>query len=143
ASLPDPGSVFDLPEFRLGAEADPQLTGVRIGFSPDLGGLLPLDPEVREIVSGTAAVLSGLGARVADTIPDLSDADEVFTVRRALDFVGFWGSLLETERDRMKDSVVWNIEQGLRLTGAEVASAETARARLSAEVEGFFADHDV
>ncbi|RAG73995.1 amidase, partial [Burkholderia multivorans] len=26
ASLPDPGSVFDLPEFRLGAEADPQLT---------------------------------------------------------------------------------------------------------------------
>lgn len=143
ASLPDPGSVFDLPEFRLGAEAEPQLTGVRIGFGPDLGGLLPLDPEVREIVSGTAAVLSGLGARVSDTIPDLSDADEVFTVRRALDFVGSWGSLLETDRDRMKDSVVWNIEQGLRLTGAEVASAETARARLSAEVEGFFADHDV
>lgn len=142
-SLPEPGSVFDLPEFRLGAEADPDLTGVRIGFSPDLAGLLPLEPEVREIVAGTAAVLTGLGASVSDTIPDLSDADEVFTVRRALDFVGAWGALIETDRDRIKDSVVWNIEEGLKLTGAEVVSAEAARARLSGEVEGFFADHDV
>ncbi|GAA0034682.1 amidase [Brevibacterium metallidurans] len=143
ASLLEPGSVFDRPVFRLGAEVEPSLSGMRIGFSPDLAGLLPLEPEVRAIVSDTAAVFAGLGADVDDTIPDLRDADEVFTVRRALDFVGSWGPLLKTDRGRMKDSVVWNIEEGLRLTGAEVVSAETARARLSGEVDAFFAGHDV
>ncbi|MCP6003410.1 amidase, partial [Klebsiella pneumoniae] len=45
AILPEPGSVFDRPQFRLGGQA-PDLPGVRIGFSPDLKGLLPVEPEV-------------------------------------------------------------------------------------------------
>ncbi|RBP64727.1 amidase [Brevibacterium sanguinis] len=142
-SIDEPGSVFDLPEFALGADFEPELNGVRVGFSPDLAGLLPLETEVAEVVAGTADVLAGLGAEVTDTIPDLSDADEVFAVQRALDFVTAWGPLHDAHRDRIKDSVVWNIELGLGLTGAEVASAARARARLFGEVERFFAGHDV
>ncbi|WP_209326065.1 amidase [Brevibacterium renqingii] len=142
ASLPEPGSVFDLPEFGLEKQVSPDLSGVRIGFSPDLDGLLPIEDEVASIVGSTAEVFSGLGARVDGAIPDLSDADEVFGVRRALDFVGSWGGLYEAHPDRIKDSVVWNIRMGLGLTGAEVASAEAARARLHSEVDRFFADHD-
>ncbi|WP_209372747.1 amidase [Brevibacterium renqingii] len=142
ASLPEPGSVFDLPEFGLEKQVSPDLSGVRIGFSPDLNGLLPIEDEVASIVGSTAEVFSGLGARVDGAIPDLSDADEVFGVRRALDFVGSWGGLYEAHPDRIKDSVVWNIRMGLGLTGAEVASAEAARARLHSEVDRFFADHD-
>ncbi|MGO2035574.1 MAG: amidase [Brevibacterium sp.] len=142
-SIGESGDVFDLPEFGLGDERDPDLRGVRIGFSPDLDGLLPVESEVAEIVASTAAVFSTLGAEVTDRIPDLSDADEVFAVRRALDFVHSWAPLLTEHRERMKDSVVWNIEMGLKLTGAEVVSADRARARLHGEVERFFSDHDV
>lgn len=142
-SIGESGSVFDLPEFRLGAEHAPELRGVRIGFGPDLDGLLPVEREVSEIVASTAAVFSSLGAEVTETIPDLSAADEVFAVRRALDFAHSWAPLLEEHRDRMKDSVVWNIEMGLNLTGAELVSADRARSRLHGEVERFFADHEV
>lgn len=142
-SIGEPGRVFDLPEFGLETELEPDLNGVRIGFSPDLDGLLPVAHEVHQIVAGTADVFSSIGARVVDTIPNLSDGDEVFNVRRALDFVQSWGPLLEEHPDQIKDSVVWNIEMGLRLTGTEVASAEGARARLHGEVERFFGEHDL
>src|SRR5690606_23277054 len=39
-SIQQPGSVFDLPELRLGAQVDPDLRGLRVGLSPDLGGML-------------------------------------------------------------------------------------------------------
>lgn len=142
-SIPEPGSVFDLPEFGLDANFSPDLTGVRVGFSPDLDGLLPVEKEVADIVGGAAQVFTDLGAHVNGTIPDLIDADEVFGVRRALDFVGSWGALYEAHPDRIKESVIWNIRMGLELTGAEVASAEAARARLHAEVDRFFAGSDV
>ena len=142
-SIDEPGSVFDLPEFALGAAVEPDLHGVKIGFSPDLNGLIPVEGEVAQIVAGTADVLSSLGAGVVETIPNLGDADEVFNVRRALDFVRSWGPLLEEHPDQIKDSVVWNIEMGLKLTGAEVVSADRARARLHGEVERFFGEHDL
>ncbi|MEY8568057.1 amidase [Brevibacterium linens] len=142
-SILEPGGVFDLPEFALGADRSPDLTGLRVGFSPDLGGLLPVETEVGQIVASTAQVFESLGAQVDDEKPDLTDADEVFNVRRALDFVGLWGRLYEEHPDQIKESVRWNIRMGLDLTGAEVVSAESARARLHAEIDRFFAGHDV
>lgn len=142
-SHPEPGSVFDLPEFHLGAGYEPDLTGMRIGFSPDLDGMLPLEAEVEKIVAATAPVLSGLGAEVDGTIPDLTDADEVFGITRALDFVNAWGPLYDAHPDKIKESVIWNIEAGLKLTGREVVSATRARARLHGAIESFFSDHDI
>ncbi|MGC2942084.1 MULTISPECIES: amidase family protein [unclassified Brevibacterium] len=142
-STPDPGGLFDLPEFALGADRSPDLTGLRVGFNPDLGGLLPIETEVAEIVASTAPVFSDLGAHVDAQIPNLTDADEVFNVRRALDFVSSWGGLYEAHPDMIKESVRWNIRMGLDLTGAEVASAESARSRLHSEIDRYFTGHDV
>src|SRR5699024_10876664 len=77
-SIQQPGSVFDLPELRLGAQVDPDLRGLRVGLSPDLGGMLEVEPAVREVVAATAEVLAGLGAVVDDSVPDLREADRVF-----------------------------------------------------------------
>ena len=88
-------------------------------------------------------VFGRLGAHVDDEIPNLIDADEVFNVRRALDFVGSWGGLYEAHPDKIKESVRWNIRMGLDFTGAEVVSAESARTRLHGEIDRYFAGHDV
>lgn len=142
-SIPESGGVFDLPEFALEADRSPDLTGLRVGFSPDLDGLLPVETEVKDIVASAAQVFGRLGAHVDDEIPNLIDADEVFNVRRALDFVGSWGGLYEADPDKIKESVRWNIRMGLDFTGAEVVSAESARTRLHGEIDRYFAGHDV
>ncbi|MGO3024362.1 MAG: amidase [Brevibacterium sp.] len=142
-SIHESGGVFDLPEFARAADHSPDLTGLRVGFSPDLDGLLPVEAEVKDIVASTAQVLSGLGAQVDAEIPNLTDADEVFDVRRALDFVGSWGGLYEAHPEQIKGSVRWNIRMGLELTGAEVVAAESARTRLHGEIDRYFVGHDV
>lgn len=147
-SIQEPGSVFDLPEFALGAELAPSLTGVRVGVSSTLGGLMEVEAQVRSVVDDSAAVFADLGAQVDDLVPDLRDADEVFAVQRAYDFAAAWGELVaaETARPdggRIKHAVVWNTKLGLELTGQDLAAKDAARGRLWQETQRYFATHDV
>ncbi|MBY0690408.1 amidase [Microbacterium marinilacus] len=145
SSLPEPGSVFQRPEFAEPRRHEPGagLRGLRIGFSTDLDGLLPVEPEVRSVVDTVAGVLAAAGAQVDEAIPDLRDADEVFRVVRAVDFAEDYRHLVRDHRDAVRDAVVWNTELGLALTVDEILSAQEARIRLLAATEGFFAHHDL
>lgn len=147
-SIQQPGSVFDLPELRLGAQVDPDLRGLRVGLSPDLGGMLEVEPAVREVVAATAEVLAGLGAVVDDSVPDLREADRVFAVQRAHDFVAAFGELVRTETSRpdggrVKDTVVWNTRLGWDLTVEDLVAKDLARGRLWRSTRRWFETHDV
>lgn len=140
----EPGSVFDLPEFRLGTVYQPELSGIRVGFSPDFGGQIPVEAEVAEIVAAAAEVFAGLGAEVAEDVPNLEDADEVFRTQRAYDFAMVFEEMVEAGgRDQMKKSLVDNIDAGLALTAADVRSKDAARVRLGAELWKYFETRDV
>jgi amidase len=52
-------------------------------------------------------------------------------------------SLLETGRDVLKPTLVWNIEKGLALTGAEISDALAGRARLFDRMRTFLQSYDV
>ncbi|GAA4284519.1 amidase [Brevibacterium daeguense] len=142
-SIVESGRVFDLPEFRLGAWYEPSLDGVRVAFAPDLGGMIRVESEVLDIVRKAAPVFEELGAQVSDECMRLIDADEVFDVQRAYDFLMSWGDLVRTRRSEIKESVVWNTERGMALTSADLVSKDNARARLLQATQEFFAEHDV
>ena len=89
--------------------------GLRVAWSADLGGL-PVEPEVTRVLARARETLAAAGAVIADAEPDLAGADEAFLVLRAVMMAGRYGSLLETARDQLKDTLIWNIEQGLALT---------------------------
>lgn len=147
-SVQEPGSVFDLPEFELGAERETRLDGLRVGVDPRLGGLLEVEAEVAEAVLASARVFEGLGAAVDDAAPDLREADQVFAVQRAYDFVAMWGDLVreETARPdggRIKDAVVWNTRLGFDLTADDLVAKDAARGRLWQATRAYFTTHDV
>lgn len=147
-SLGEPGSVFDLPELASGGDHEPSLAGLRIGLTEDLGGLLEVEPEVREAVLAAGPVLARLGARVEPSCPDLRDADEVFGVQRAYDFVASWGEVVATEEareegSRIKESIRWNTRVGRELTVEDLVAADAARGRLWQVTRAFFDRHDV
>jgi amidase len=62
---------------------------------------------------------------------------------RALLFAGELAPLLERHREQMKPDVIWNVEKGLALTGAEIARAQRLRAALRAEIVRFFDRFDL
>jgi amidase len=128
-SIAEPGARFALP-------LDRDFRGMRIAWSRDLGGL-PVDPGVTAAIDAQRHVFEGLGCLVEDAEPDWSGADEAFKTWRAWHFELGLGELLETHRDQLKDTVVWNIEQGRRLTGPQLAAAERVRAALYQRLREF------
>ena len=123
ATHPEPGGVFAKPLAR-------DFRKVRVAWSRDLGKGFPVDSRVTRALEPARAVLASLGCIVEEAAPDLSEADEAFQVQRALGFVEAYGELLKTQRALMKDTVVWNIEQGLALDAARIAKANVLRSRV-------------
>ncbi|MXZ70206.1 MAG: amidase [Acidobacteria bacterium] len=125
-SLPEPGARFR-PPIRRGApdgdgnDGEPGV-GVRIAWSRRLAGL-PFDPRVTAVVDAQREAFERMGCHVEDAEPDLAGAADVFATWRAWYFELCYGSLLDEHRDLMKETVVWNIEEGRRLSGPQVAAA--------------------
>jgi amidase len=112
------------------------LRGLRVAWSSDLGDLA-VEPVVREVLAEARKGLEDLGCVVVDAVPDLSDADEVFQVLRAL-LMASHASLLD-HRAKVKDTLAWNIEKGLALTGKQIAAARTRRDQIFRRFASFLA----
>lgn len=117
-----PGSLFARPLAR-------DFKGVRIAWSADLGGL-PLDARVAAVLAAQRPSFAALGCLVEEATPDLSDANEIFQTLRAWQFELSYGELLDRHRDLLKDTVIWNIEAGRKLSGPQIGAAEAKRTGL-------------
>ena len=133
-SIAEPGSLF-------AASLDRDFKEVRIAWSKDLGEL-PVDPRVTRVLEDQRHVFEDLGCIVEEDQPDFADADEVFKVWRAWRFELAYTELLKDHRDLMKDSVVWNIEQGQKLSGPQIGRAEVKRTELYHRVREFMKTHE-
>src|SRR3979490_3544010 len=114
----------------------------RIAYSPDLG-ITPVDPEVAAITRKAAARFAEAGAIVEEAHPDLREAHECFHVLRAFDFAISKAALLRTKRDQLKPEVIWNIEEGLKLTVEQLERAEAQRVAMAARTLEFFKTYDL
>lgn len=119
---------------------------LRLACTIDLGGAMPVAAPVRRALQRAFDRLreqAGPGRiELVEAFPDLSEADDCFRVLRAQYFVESFGELYRIGREKMKDTVVWNIEQGLSLTPERIAGATIARTRIFGRVARFLRDFD-
>lgn len=115
----------------------------RVAFSPDLGGITPVDSEVAAICAGAARRFADLGAEVEEACPDFSAAVEVFTVLRASRMAAARAPTLERHRAALKPEVIWNIEHGLSLSADAIGAAERKRAAMQQGMAAFMATYDL
>jgi amidase len=137
----DPLSLPVLPKSFLSAARSPEKP-TRVAYSPDLG-ITPVDPEVVAITRKAAESLAGAGVIVEEAHPDLREAHECFHVLRAFDFAVTKAELLHTKRDLLKPEVIWNIEEGLKLSVERIARAEAQRVAMTARSIEFFKSYDL
>jgi amidase len=114
----------------------------RVAYSPDLG-ITPVDPEVATITRKAASRFSEAGAIVEEAHPDLREAHECFHVLRAFDFAISKAALLRSHRDQLKPEVIWNIEQGLKLSVEQIERAEAQRVAMTERALEFFQSYDL
>ncbi len=116
-SIDEPGELLARP---LGRD----FRGVRVAWFRDLGGLR-FDPRVRAVVDGHRATFEAMGCVVEEAEPDFAPAETCFRILRA------WHSASAYRArgiglDEYKPVLRAEIEEGLRLTGEDIARAEVA-----------------
>ena len=108
----------------------------RVAWSPSLGGL-PMDPRVTAVLEKQKRVFKDLGCIIEEAEPDFTGATEAFETMRAVAFVQNYGELVKTRRREVKDSIAWNVEQGLKLTTEQIARADSLRNALYQRMRAF------
>jgi amidase len=121
-SIDEPGRKFAEP-------LDRDCKGLRIAWWKDLGGV-PVDRRVRDVVDAQRRVFESLGCFVEEAEPDFTDFDAVFKTVRALAFLTGVAPRIAGRRDQVKETILWEIDRGEKLTVAEIAWAETKRTEL-------------
>lgn len=110
--------------------------GVRVAWWKDLGGI-PIDSRVREITNAQRRVFESLGCIVEEAEPDFAGADETFrTLRFRSASVGM-ADYMKQHPDLIKDTLLWEIEQGNRLTARDIAEAEMKHTELCRRMSRF------
>jgi amidase len=133
-SINEPGEIFARPLER-------NFKGVRVAWFKDFGGV-PFDPRVRAIVDGHRKTFESLGCIVEQAEPEFAPAEIAFRKLRA------WGTAHASAADYrahpelFKDTLKGEIEEGLHLSGMDVAAAETAHGQLWRTFQAFLEKYE-
>ena len=133
-SIAEPGSIFLKPLGR-------SFKKVRIAWSRDLGGL-PVDDRVTRALEPRRKTFRDLGCVVEEASPDFSGATEAFETLRGLTYQHRVGALIKDHRDKLKDTVIWNYEEGRKLAAPDIARAEGLRTALYHRMRTFLEKYD-
>ena len=121
----------------------PSVKGTRIAWTPDLGGMVPIDREVQAVFERAVGVLRAAGARMEAVWPDMSDVPEIVRLTRGLLMVARHADKLSEHRAILQEGLVENTELGLALSSRDVARGELLRTRQWQRVREFFARRDL
>jgi amidase len=133
-SINEPGERFARP-------LDRNFKGVRVAWFKDLGGV-PFDPRVRAVVDRHRATFESLGCVVEQAEPAFGPAEIAFRVLRAWNSANTYGARLKQHPEAFKDTLTQEIEEGLRLSAMDIASAETAHSQLWRGFQAFLEKYE-
>ncbi len=133
-SIQEPGERFLQP-------LDRDFKGVKIAWSRDLGGL-PVDGRVTAVLESQRHIFKSLGCIIEEGEPDFSGADEAFKAGRAWAFAAQVAPLLPEHRSQIKETIIWNAEMGLQLTGPQLSQAEIKRTELYHRVREYLTEYE-
>jgi amidase len=135
--------TFDAPGESFSAAVARGRRPLRVAFTANYGGRVPVDRETREICAREVRRFEAYGCVVEEAFPELGPAEEVFLALRSQHFVVDRELQIAAHRDLIKPDIIWNTEQGMGATPSRIAWAERERAALYRRFAAFFEDWDV
>ncbi|MCH2523075.1 MAG: amidase [Dehalococcoidia bacterium] len=114
---------------------------IKISWSVDFDGL-PVDGRTKKVIESHKSVFEELGFEIDEICPDFSLAREVFETKRAYGMATSHFEKLTTHRDQLKDTVIWNTEEGLKLSALDLGRAEVKQAELFETIRSFMETYE-
>lgn len=118
------------------------LGGRRVAYTPDLGGLFPVDDEVRELTSRAAQDFASLGASVEEASFDTSDLKDIIAGTRGFGMVARYADRLEIHAAKMSSQLIGQVSDALKLDVRSITRAERLRSDYYHRVRKFLDVYD-
>lgn len=118
------------------------LAGRRFAWCGDLGGLVPVDPDVMRATTQAARALEGLGAIVEDVAFDASDLKDIIAGTRAFAMTARFSALVEAHGARMAEALVRQVADARAFDVKAVARAERMRSEYYHRVRALLERYD-
>jgi amidase len=117
------------------------LSSLRIAATEDFG-FAPTETLIRSHFRQILPQLAPAFGRVEEATPDCADADRIFAVLRAVQFLGIHARLYDSQRALVGPNVAENVEEGRRYSAEDVAQAIFAQSAYHRRWQAFFNDYD-
>jgi amidase len=140
---PDPHAPLSIPENGelLARPLERSFKGTRVAWFKDLTGA-PFDSRVRIVIDAQRQTFDGLGCIIEQAEPDFAPAEVSFRILRAWNSANTHSARLHDYPDGFKDTLKAEIEEGQRLSGMELARAETAHAQMWRRFQDFLGKYE-
>lgn len=143
---PDPRDPLSLPSTgdnweEIADESD--LRDLRIAWTPDLGGAVPVDPTVAAICADAARTFQAFDCSVEEASPQIGDIQQSFLVLNAGLRQASLGKYLAEWREQMDPVLVARLELSANATAVDVARAEVERTAYHQRLCAFFEQYDL
>jgi amidase len=136
----DPISILEDPEV-FTKSLDRDFKGTKVAWTPNLG-YLEVDKEVVDATLEALPVLKNIGCEVYNAHPEMPEVFETNKALRSLVFAYQLTQLPPAIRSQIKQSVQWEASEGEKLTGIDIALAETRRAKICKNVNKFLEKYE-
>lgn len=118
------------------------VAGLRVGWSEDLG-FAPVDHVVRETFQKKIATISKSFAKFERSEVDMKGAEEAYMGVRALHLLSGNIARYEKERDQLDGNLRWNLDDAMKKTATEYATALAEQTRIYRDFQAVFEKYDV
>ncbi len=132
-------------EVEGGRFADPvpaDLSGLKVAVSEDLG-FAPVDNSIRALLRERVAFFADRFGSCDAADPDLSGANEIFEVLRAVGLMAKHLERVEQTPEKVGPNVTANVKQGLSFSAADVARAQREHTALYRRFLRFMERYDL
>jgi Asp-tRNA(Asn)/Glu-tRNA(Gln) amidotransferase A subunit family amidase len=152
---PDPRDPLSLPatgeEWESLVEVDDDgtlvstgaLRGLRVAWTPDLGGASPVDPAVAAICTDAARAFEALDCSLEEDAPEIGEIQAPFLLLNAGLRQSTLGKYLDEWRDQMDPVLVQRLEMAGHASAVDVARAEVERTLYHQRLCAFFERYDL
>ena len=127
--------------FRVPAPID--LSTLRVGYTVDFGGAVKIDHRNRQTFLDRIKRIAPVFKSCEERHSDMSGGDEVFEVIRAQNFLAAHLEKYRTKKDMLGPNVTANVEQGLKMSGEDVARAHVRQTQIFRAFQALYQDIDV
>ena len=118
------------------------LSRLRVAVTSDFG-FAPTEKQIAEVFSEKLRGFDGAFHSVSWAHPDSRDADFVFSVLRAVAFLGRHKDLADRHPDKVGKNIRENVAEGLKYTALDVSRALSRQTEIYRNWQTFFHDHDI